>query len=459
MKTPVFQSRNRTIRYQFATAWAPVLLAVAPAIGGTYLYNENDYKPLAPAPVDSIAVYPIDYPFPNEGLVSLAKTRAGLQTNVELLYRRHGRDNQGTLRNLPPYMYPRDLYGYCLYLDIKSMESTVRNKKWIPRVDFGPDPKAIEFYDLKLTGRMDVIGLDKGRKQSIDLLLTLSCPRELTYVRRFRTRFVAPAYQPGDEGAMLPAFKRINRAIGIWLRGQIAALNTSAIRASRREKSRDFITEKWAGDLPKFSRELMNALKTHASPRVVSTWADAYYERWHESGLLYDDVVQVMPSLECKMADAFCYDIFSTWADKYGERDATIARARAAQVVLILLAFGAAAGGAIADQQNNTSGYTQAGAAVALGAIALSAKVEKDLQRDLARIRVDPRFDVSDIVARIERVEGGRYKGFKQRLRNRPDQVVEIVREFYTKDRKPFEEVASLVLNQRRSAIGALGGR
>ncbi|MFQ5500674.1 MAG: hypothetical protein ACE5EQ_00050 [Phycisphaerae bacterium] len=459
MKTQYCRSNCRAILSRFSAAWVFVLFANTHAFGGTYLYHENDYKPLPPAPIDSIAVYPIDYPFPNEGLVSLAKTRSGVPTNVEMLYRRRGRDNQGQTHNFPPYMYPRDLYGYCLYLDIKGMESTVRNQKWISCVDFGPDPKAIEFYDLKLMGRMDIVPSNKGRKQTIDLLLTLSCPRDLTYVRRFRTRFEAPAYRPGDEGAMLPTIKTINRTIGAWLRGQVAELNGSGIRASRRDQSRDFITEKWAGDLPKFSRELMTALKTHASPRVVSTWADACYERWHESGLLYDDVIRIMPTLESKMADAYCYDIFSTWAEKYEKRDSTIAKARAAQIALVLLAIGAAAGGAIVDQQNNTSGYTQAGAAVAVGALALTAKVEKDLQQDLAKIRLDPRFDVSDIVARIERVEGGRYKGFKQRLSNRPERALEIVKEFYNTDRQSFEEVASLALNQQRSALGAFAGR
>jgi hypothetical protein len=442
-------------------ALALALVAAAIARGDDYLYSENSYDRLPPAPIESLAVYPIDYPFAVEGLVSFARTQANEPTNVEKLYRRTARNQKGGVSPIPPYMQPRDLLSYCLYLDIKQMQSNVKDHLWIARVDFGPDPTKIEFYDLKLSGRLDVVLKEKGEVQQLDLMLVLSCPRNLTYVRRFRTRFEAPAYQPMDEAAMLPALRTVNAEICAWLRGEIGALNAGDVQTSRLDKATGFITGQWDQDLPLFTRELREAIENDAPPTVISTWAQAYYDRWYESGVLYDDVVLFMPTLECKTADEFCYSVLSTWAAKYKQRDRAISRAKAAQTALAILAVAAIAGGVAVDvQQLNQTGnysgtYTGAGMMVATGAIALSAKVESELAAELARIEVDPRFDVGDIVARIENVEGGRYRGFKERLRDRPDRAVEIAAEFYGKDRQSFDEVAATALRQQRTAVGA----
>jgi len=442
-------------------ALACLLLSAGTALGDDYLYSANSYERLPPAPIESLAVFPIDYPFAGEGLVSFAKTHANARTNVEKLYRRTARNQKGGVSPIPPYMRPRDLLSHSLYLDIKGMQSNAEDRPWIARVDFGPDPGKIEFYDVKLTGRMDVIVKEKGERQQLDLLLVLSCPRDLTYVRRFRTRLEAPAYQPMDEAAMLPALRAANEEICTWLRGEIRALSAGTVEASRLDKATGFITEEWDKDLPRFTRDLREALEGNAPPTVISTWAQAYYDRWYESGVLYDDVVLFMPTLESKTADEFCSSVLSKWAGKYKQRDRAIAKAKTAQTALAILAIASIAGGAVADYRQYeqtgkyTGTYTGAGVVVATGAIALSVEVEKELAAELARIEVDPRFDVSDIVARIENVEGGRYRGFKERLRDRPDRAVQIAAEFYSKDRQSFDEVAATALREQRGSVGA----
>jgi hypothetical protein len=432
-----------------------VLLAVHPAFGGDYRYEVNRYEPLPPAPVASLAVYPLDYPFPDEGLVSFAKAQANLKSNVEKLYRRSATDRRGRSHDVPPFMHPRDLLSYCLYLDIKDMPGESDDRPWISRVDFGPDPTKIGFYDLKITGRMDVIIMDQGKTQQLDIVLILSAPRDLGYVRRLRTRFSTPTYWPGREGAMLPAFRAVNQELCLWLRREIGALDAQAMQASRLDEATAFITTQWDENLPRFSRRLRAALQGGAPPTVISTWAQAYDDRWYESGILYDDVVLLVPSLESAGADVFCDHILRAWADKYQERDRTFAAAGAGQAPSIILAIAAASGGTIADADLGTSAHTPASSAAA-GAIALPAGLRAEFHHQLAKLNVAPGFDERDIVARIENVDGLRYQGFKERLKSRPDRAVEIAAEFYGANRQTLEEVAASAADRQGQFVGAM---
>ncbi len=141
------------------------------------------------------------------------------------------------------------------------------------------------------------------------------------------------------------------------------------------------------------------------------------------------------------------------WAGKYKERGRSFAAAGTGQARSTILAIAAAAGGTIADADLDASTPTPAGAA---GAVALSAGLRAELHHQLAKLNVAPVFEVGDNVARIESVEGGRYGGIKERLRNRPDQAVEIAAEFYGANRQTFEEVAAIAADQQGQFVGAM---